>query len=86
MNGTQKDPIDEAIAATNAPSEIHEQTTVTISSTGRHVVISFPQDMTESELFEFVGWSANQLRVALAQRRAQQAGPQLIVARGKLPP
>ena len=72
------DQIDQAIAAAEAPApEPLQQVTVTIASTGRHVVIAFPPDMTDAEALEFVGWVGTQLRIALAQQRASAAGPQL---------
>jgi hypothetical protein len=72
------DPIDKAVEAVDQPVQRMEQTTVTISSTGRQVVLALPVDMTEAELFEFVGWASTNLRVALGQRR-QGAGSRLIV-------
>lgn len=76
------DQIDQAVkAASEAPAEAHRQVTVTIATTGRHVVVSFPVDMTDGEALEFVGWIGSGLRQALAEERAQHAGPRLVVAR-----
>jgi len=87
MNDAKKpDQIDAAIAATEQPvAEQLEQVTVTISSTGRHFVIAFPTDATDSELLEFSGWIGNQLRLVLAQRRAAAPASRIVVARGALP-
>lgn len=81
------DPVDDAIKAAEAqpPAEVHQSVTVQISSTGRHVILSFPQDLTEAELFEFVGWASNQLRIGLAQERAKRGGGRIILPAGVLP-
>jgi hypothetical protein len=78
------DRIDAAIAAAK-PTEVHKQHTVTISSTGRHMVISRPQDMTEAELFECVGWMANNLRLALEQEAAQRRAGGILTPGGLVP-
>jgi len=59
-----------------------EQVTVTIATTGRPVVIGFPQDMTDSELLEFVGWCGQNLRVHLFQRRNAVAGGRIMGPNG----
>lgn len=79
-----KDPIKDAIKASE-PVEKHAQLNVTISSTGRHVGISFPVDMTDGELLEFVGWCGTNLRLSLAQERAKTPMGRLVVARGSVP-
>ncbi len=77
------DPIEKAIAAAGeAPAEAHRKVTVTIASTGRHIVLSFPLDMTDSEALEFVGWVGSSLRQALSDERAKRAGPQILVPAG----
>jgi hypothetical protein len=68
MAANAADQITEAIAAGGAAEE-HRQVTVTLSSTSRHVVISFPVDITDSELLEFTGWVGSSLRLGLAQDR-----------------
>lgn len=79
------DQLDQAIKAASEPTaEAHRQVTVTISTTGRHVVVSFPVDLTDSEALEFVGWVGSGLRQALAEERAQRTGPRLIVPAGIL--
>lgn len=87
MNGQHNgppDPIAKAIDASEKPAVVMAQVNVTIASTGRPVVLGVPQDMTESELFELVGWMATSLRTAVREQ-AGRRGPQLVVARG-LPP
>lgn len=79
------DPTDEAIASSAQPTEQLTQLTVTIASTGRHVVIAFPLDMTDGELLEVIGWAATNLRAALAQERAKGAGGRIILPHGVLP-
>jgi hypothetical protein len=67
------DKIDAAIEAAAAePPEAHSQTTVRISSTGRHVVMSFPTDMTDQELLEFIGWLGASFRLGLIGERAKK--------------
>lgn len=77
------DPVDAAIAAAADQQPITlEQREVTIASTGRPVVIAFPPDMTEAELFELVGWMANPLRMELHRRRVTKLGtrtPRLVL-------
>jgi hypothetical protein len=74
------DQIDAVAAAAAEPTaEEHRQVTVKIATTGRHVVISFPVDMTDSEALEFIGWLGSDLRQALAQERATRVGRGLIV-------
>lgn len=61
--------------------EEHAQVNLTITSTGRHVVFSYPVDLTDGELLEWIGFLGNNLRQALIAQRAAAAGPQLVVAR-----
>lgn len=75
------DPVDKAIAAASEQQAITlEQHEVRIASTGRVVVLAFPPDMTEAELFEVVGWMANPLRMELQRRAMAQSGrPRLLL-------
>lgn len=83
------DQIDEAIAATEpiakAPPAEPLTITVTIASTGRKVALTFPKDLTDSELLEFIGWEGTNLRVALANERAKGPASGLVIAR-QVPP
>jgi hypothetical protein len=74
------DPIDAAVEAVERPAQAMEQTTVTISSTGRPVVIAWPPDMTDGELLEFVGWLSTNLRLELAKRRAKGSSRLIVPA------
>jgi hypothetical protein len=88
MNDADKpDPIAEAIKATDqrAAAEEHQQLTVTISSTGRHVVVSFPVDISDAEMLEFTGWWTQTARLAIQDNRVKGAASRLVVARGSLP-
>lgn len=65
------DPVDAAIAAAEAkPATIQmAQEQVTISSTGRPVILVFPPDLTDSELAELTGWMLTGLRAKIAANR-----------------
>lgn len=78
-----EDPIQAAIDASATPAvEEHEQVTITIASTGRHVGLSFPIDMTDAELFEFVGWASTNWRNVLLARKQQLAGGRIVLPTG----
>lgn len=80
------DPVDQAIAAAAEMQPITlEQRELTIASTGRPFVLAFPPDMTEAELFEVVGWMANNLRIHLAQRRQSAPAARLVLPTGPTP-
>ena len=86
MNGdTPKPPdrIDTAIAS--AQAEERETTPITITSTGRMIMLDWPADLTDGELAEFIGWLGTNLLMHLRQRRAGDSRPRLYVA-GSLPP
>lgn len=81
------DPIDEAIKAAAEQPQQHTLVQIgpiTIASTGRPVVISIPEHMTEAELFELIGWMATGLRAAVLKDQ-EQRHPSLVLARGPLP-
>jgi hypothetical protein len=82
-NGVPKTPadakIDQAIAVAEKTQVPMEQVNVTIATTGRPVQITFPVDMTDSELLEFVGWCGQNLRVHLFQRRQSPAVGRLVL-------
>lgn len=66
------DAVDQAIAAAEQPKPIDmAQRQVTISTTGRPFVFLHPVDMSESEVFEVVGWLATAFRAEQEQRRKQ---------------
>lgn len=69
-DGKPRDPVADAIAATSTPADNQvkmEQTTVTIASTGRPMIIAYPQDMSDEELLEVLAWMAGPLRGHLQQ-------------------
>lgn len=78
------DKVDEAIAKVETPPDVKAmaeqlsklvQLQININSTGRIVMLAVPPDLTEPELLEFIGWSANPiggLRAALPQKSAIQ--------------
>lgn len=63
------DPVDAAIEAAQPQPVRLRQLQVTIASTGRPFVLAIPEDISEAELFEIVGWLAHDLRIALGQQR-----------------
>ena len=68
------EPIDPA-----APTQIvMDQVQLVIGSTGRAVMMAFPRDLTDAELFEVVAWLANPegLRLAVTPKSP------IITARG----
>jgi hypothetical protein len=86
-NGEAKDPIDAAVKATEPPTVNMEQLTITISSTGRPFIVGWPTDLTESELFEVIGFLTTGLRGEVLKRAAKRADPasRLTIARA-MPP
>lgn len=83
-NGEAKDPINVAIAATEAPPAVPMmQVDVTISSTGRPASALLPVGCTDAELAEFAGWLLSTVLQGLRQQRAAAANPAgLEVVRG----
>jgi hypothetical protein len=80
------DKVDQAIAAAALVPDFSQnvEVPILISSSGRPAVLSIPIDVTDAELLELVGWltlPAGGLRSRLAATR----GPQLVVARGRVP-
>lgn len=65
------DAVAQAIEATEQ-SVAMAQRQLTISSTGRPFVFLHPVDMSESEVFEVVGWLATAFRAEQEQRRKQR--------------
>lgn len=59
--------------------ETHHQIAVTIPSTKRHFILSYPDKMTDSEIVEIVGYLTVVLRTQLRQ-------PSLIIPRPSLMP
>jgi hypothetical protein len=64
------DPVDAAIEAAQPQPVRLRQVQVTIASSGRPFVLAIPEDLSEAELFEIVGWMSNDLRIGLAQQRS----------------
>ena len=69
----------EALKQQQPPGETHEVVTVAIS-TGRHMVLSFPVDMTDGELLEMAGWIAVALRAHVTPKRLH------LVMANRMPP
>lgn len=84
QNGTQPDPIDQAVEATQQVLML--TIPVTIASTGRPAQLAIPRDITEAELFELVGWMSTAVRNSVIAEAQKRKGPQLVVAHGSLPP
>jgi hypothetical protein len=81
-NGKPDDPIAAAIEATaESQAAAMAQAQVTISSTGRPFAVTFPADMSDSELAEAVGWMLTSLMHSLRAERAKTAGGRIIVPR-----
>lgn len=77
------DKIKDAIAATQPRDDelVMAQQTVRIGSTGRPVILGYPEDLSDGELLELLGWMAIGLRQALADRRAKSVLGRIQVAR-----
>lgn len=75
------DRIDTAIAAADAEPEEWTQVSLTIGSTGRVIPVGLPDNLTESELLELVGWLTTVRRDAARQYAAAHARPVLSIAR-----
>lgn len=78
------DPIDQAIAATQAPKPYQATKLTHRLSSGRQVVIAMPADFTDNELHEAIGWvlvAGWPTFVELRDRRA----PGLVIPAGPLP-
>lgn len=73
MAETAVDAVAQAIEATEQATPVAmAQRQLTISSTGRPFVFLHPVDMSESEVFEVVGWLATAFRAEQEQRRKQR--------------
>ncbi len=81
MNG-KPDPIDAAIAATEAPVAVKmHQIQLTLGSTKRLVVLAVPLDMQQIEVMDLVSWLANVTEgQGLGGSLDQARGPQLVSA------
>jgi hypothetical protein len=80
----QPDKVGAAINAAAAPQRFRLQ--VTISSTGRIVLLDAPADITDSELLEFAGYLGTQLKAQLDAARKRTAGGRIVLPDGPLPP
>lgn len=81
------DPIDAAIAAAEQPQPIPMvQRQLTITTTGRPFVLAHPEDLTEGELFEVIGWMATALRGELAKRHQRSPAARILVPSGVVRP
>lgn len=61
-----KDPIDLVRAEVGQLSnENHRQKLLTLASTHRHIVLSYPANLTDSELLEFIGYLTHEFRSQL---------------------
>lgn len=45
--------------------ENHRQKLLTLSSSSRHIILSYPQDMTDGELLDFGAWLLGGFRAQL---------------------
>lgn len=52
-------------AAAGFGNESHRQKLLTLASTERHIIMSYPQDMTDLELLDFLGYLTHQFRAEL---------------------
>lgn len=62
--------------------ENHQAKLLTLASSGRHVIFSFPRDLTDDELLDYLGWLLHGFRAGLPQSspgrvalKASQFGP-----------
>lgn len=59
-------------------NEPHYQKLLTLASSGRHIIISYPRDMTDVELLDFLGWTTHELRQSLPPTSG------ILVAKGRV--
>lgn len=52
-------------AAKALHNEEHRQKILTLASTRRHILISYPYDLTNEELLDFMGYLTHQFRAEL---------------------
>lgn len=81
MNDEAKDPIEAAIAVTEAPVVQVATVQVTISSTGRPFAMQIPVDMTDGEMAEVVGWMCSTVLASLRAERAKNPASRILVPR-----
>lgn len=80
------DKVDEAIASAEQVIHLPPPRVIRIDSTGRHFAFSLPEDVTDSELFEIVGWLSTGYRMEQAHKRqVRQPGGKLWVPPGGKP-
>lgn len=63
------DAIDQAIASAEQTIRLPAPRIIEISSTKRHFAFSFPEDVTDAEIFEVVGWLSTGYRAEQTARR-----------------
>lgn len=57
------DPINDVKAeVAHLEDENHRQKLLTLASTNRHVILSYPADMSDGELLEFIGYLTHEFR------------------------
>jgi hypothetical protein len=80
-NGAPKvDKLAPAIAAAEKPPEVQlRQWAATIASTGRAAMILLPDDATDSEIAEFVGWVLGPVMNTYRAERAKSPGSRILV-------
>lgn len=76
------DPVDQAIAATQARPVQMTQVTHVLAS-GRQIVVALPADFTDRELHEAMGWAQAEGWATFVQVRSQRPG--LVIPTGPLP-
>lgn len=55
--------------------ENHRQKLLTLDSSKRHIILSYPQDLTDDELLEFIGYLTHEFRRQLPPRIAGIMAP-----------
>lgn len=63
-----KDPIDATKAIYNEQqliNEGHRQKLLTLATSERHVILSYPADMTDNELLDFIGYLTHEFKAQL---------------------
>jgi hypothetical protein len=88
MSGNGAPAVDQvagAIAKVEEQQKPMRQWAATIASTGRQAMILLPEDATDGEIAEFVGWVLGPvLNTHRAERAQAAASPRLIVPRAGL--
>lgn len=80
-----KDKVGAAIEAAAQPApEPMRQWGATIASTGRQAMILLPEDATDGEIAEFVGWVLGPVMATYRQERAQPRSGILVPPPGRL--